>query len=199
MNFLAHLLLADQSDAGRIGNFLGDFVRGRIDSLDGQWPAQVIDGIALHRSIDQFTDSHTDFRACRQLLAPERRRFAGIIVDIYFDHFIASNWHRYHTEPLDDFIAQFYQSLLDNPAWLTPMLQQIMPRMIEENWLGSYGSLDDLRLTFERVSWRSPRISIIRHAVDDLEANYQPLQQHFESFYPQLETHVASWKNQAKG
>ena len=84
MNYLAHLLLAGPTDASRVGNLLGDFVRGTPESLRGSYPDEVIAGIVMHRELDRFTDDHPAFQEARELLDPEHRRFAGIIIDIFF-------------------------------------------------------------------------------------------------------------------
>ena len=95
MNYLAHLLLADDTDASRIGNLLGDFATGTIESLAERYPPEILRGIKMHRAVDRFTDSHEVFKHARNLLAPGRRRFAGIIIDIIFDHYLCKLCSRY--------------------------------------------------------------------------------------------------------
>jgi len=102
MNYLAHLALIptscrDREDALRIGNLLGDFIKGTESSLRLQFPVDLVDGIKLHRAIDKFTDAHPSFLESKQLLAPERRRYAGIVLDIIYDHFLSIHWKTYQT------------------------------------------------------------------------------------------------------
>lgn len=183
VNYLAHLYLAGPTDASRIGNLLGDFVKGTPESLVGQYPAEVIDGIMMHRHLDRFTDEHEAFLKARSLLARERRRFAGIVVDIFFDHFLTQHWEKFSEQPLPEFIEEMYTTLERHPEWLSPELARVMPRIREENWLHSYGTIEGLALTLERISHRSPRTAPIRESTDDLVANYQSFDRAFHEFF----------------
>lgn len=192
MNYLAHLLLAGPEDASRVGNLMGDFVKGRPESLREDYPAAVVDGIMMHRRLDRFTDDHPTFRAARELLAPERRRFAGIVVDIFFDHFLTVHWTTFSPQPLPHFLDEIYSTLERRRDWLSEQLAGILPRMREENWLMSYGTIDGLALTFERISERSPRTAPIRGATDDLVAHYQSFDRAFHEFFQAALEHAAT-------
>ena len=193
LNFLAHLLLAGPTDASRIGNLLGDFVKGPPDSLRGDLPDAVIDGIVMHRALDVFTDAHPSFREARTLLAPERRRFAGIIVDVIFDHFLAVHWEEFADEPLHRFLDGVYATLDRHPDWLAGGLGRILPRMKEENWLYSYATLDGLGLTFARISRRSGRTGPIAGATAELTAHYHTFDHAFQRFFPDARKEAARW------
>ena len=104
MNFLAHLYLAEPTPACRVGNVLGDFVRGRINALTAELPAPLVAGILRHRTLDRFTDAHPVAREARSLVAPERGRFAGVVVDIAYDHVLARQWNDWAGEPLPSFL-----------------------------------------------------------------------------------------------
>lgn len=184
MNFLAHLHLAAPTDASRIGNLLGDFAKGTPDSLRERLPAEVVRGIVMHRSLDVFTDRHPAFRRARDLLSPERRRFAGVVIDVVFDHFLAVQWESFAPQPLDLFIAEIHAALDRHPEWLGPELTRILPRMKNENWLHSYGSLEGLDCTFRRISRRSPRTGPIAGSAADLADHYATFERFFRDFYP---------------
>ena len=186
MNFLAHFHLAENTDASRVGALLGDFVRGTPESLRAQFPDEVIDGIMLHRAVDQFTDSHASFLDAKKFLSPERRRFAGIIIDIFFDHFLARHWQEYSDGPLNLFISEVYRTLDRRTDWLTPELEALAPRMQAENWLGTYGAIDGLALTFRRVSSRRKFLSPLVGAEEDLTSHYHSFSKAFHIFYPQV-------------
>jgi len=186
LNFLAHFHLARNTDASRVGALLGDFVRGTPESLRAQFPDEVIEGIMLHRAVDQFTDSHPVFLESKQLLSPERRRFAGIIIDVFFDHFLARHWKDYSDEPLDHFISEIHRILDRRTEWLTPELEALLPRMQSENWLGSYATLEGLALTFRRVSTRRSFLTPLIGAEEDLIANFHSFDKTFRVFYPEL-------------
>jgi acyl carrier protein phosphodiesterase len=196
LNFLAHLLLADDSDASRIGNLLGDFTRGPIAELAKIYPPEIVRGIFMHRAVDRYTDSHSAFKRSRTLLHPERRRFAGIIVDLIYDHFLSMHWGEFSNVHIDNFCQQVYRELEAHPEWHAGRLAEIVPVMKRENWLMRYHSIDGMRLTMSEVSQRSPRISKMAQGIDDLLENYDALEEHFMDFMPDLVSFVASWKEQ---
>lgn len=191
MNFLAHLALAGPDDASRIGNILGDFEKGTPDSLRERLPAPIVDGIVMHRRIDRYTDEHPVFREARKLLAPSRRRFAGILLDIFFDHFLNKNWHHFHPGNVEEFIAEIYQLFDRHPEWLGSRFGPLVPLLRAENWLASYGTPEGLKTTLTRVASRSPRLSPLVDGVEDLENNYVAIEEHFRVFYPEIRQYAA--------
>ena len=197
MNFLAHLLLADDSPASRIGNLLGDFTRGPLENLPQSFPTfskEVLRGIHMHRVVDGFADRHETFKQSRALLAPERRRFAGIIPDLFQDHFLSIHWSQFSSMPLEQFCQQAYQELENHPEWHAGRLGEILPIMKRENWLMRYGTMEGMRLTLSEVSQRSPRISPMAEGIIDLEQNYSALESNFQLFMPDLLGFVHTWK-----
>ena len=191
MNFLAHLLLAAPTDASRIGNLLGDFARGRPESLLDKFPPEVVAGIVMHRKLDRFTDEHPAFHDARALLSPERRRFAGIIVDVVFDHFLAKHWNQFSDQPLRDFIQEVYNGFDRHPDWLGEELGPLVPRIKQENWLMSYATIDGLGITFQRISIRFTRTGPILGAEQDLDAHYQSFDRAFQKFFPDVQAYAA--------
>ncbi len=186
MNFLAHLALAGPQDASRIGNILGDFEKGTPESIRQRLPSAVVDGIIMHRHIDRFTDDHTAFHASKALLAPHRRRFAGIIVDIFFDHFLSKHWQQFHPKTVPEFIAEIYQLFEQHPNWLGSNFGPLVPRLQSENWLLAYGTTEGLAATLSRISQRSPKLSPLKEGIEDLQLHYQGFEQNFQSFYPEV-------------
>jgi len=194
MNYLAHLLLADDTDASRVGNLLGDFTRGSIDELAKIYPAEVVRGIQMHRAVDRFTDSHSVFKECRFLLAPERRRFAGIIVDIFFDHYLCKYWKDYHHTPLEEYCQEVYQAFEKHPEWRAGRLAEAFPFMKTQNWLLAYSTVDGIELTLQRVSCRSPRMAPVAEGILDFKAHYEEFETKFHDYMPDLLKFVRSWK-----
>lgn len=192
MNFLAHLALAGPSDISRIGNLLGDFEKGTPASLRERLPEEIVAGILMHRQIDAYTDSHPLFKEARNLLAPSRRRFAGIVVDIFFDHFLTIHWNRYHPGTLSAFIAEVYAAFDAHPHLLGKQLGPLIPRIREENWLASYRTEAGLALTLQRVSSRSPRLSPLVDSMTDFSENREEFEECFLAFYPQIRAKSAS-------
>lgn len=192
MNYLAHLLLAEQTPHGWLGALMGDFVKGRIDSA---LPGGIRCGIALHRRIDTFTDAHPVHRRSRNRFAGPRRRFAGIIVDLSYDHFLALRWARHAPLPLDEFTAQVYASIVRHRALLPPRLARIAPRMAAQDWLGSYRDLDALGFTLDRIATRSPRSAPIEGAIEDVRHCYEALGDDFDAFFPDLAAYAGGLKS----
>ena len=194
MNYLAHLLLADDTDASRVGNLLGDFTRGSLEDLAKIYPEELVRGIKMHRAVDSYTDSHAVFKECKLLLAPERRRFAGVIVDIFFDHYLCQQWGDYCSVTLDDFCAQVYSDFETHPEWLAGRLKDAFPLMRKQNWLMAYASVEGIELTLQRVAQRSPRVVGIADGIKDFKENYSEFELKFNSFMPDLVEFVRKWK-----
>lgn len=189
MNFLAHLALAAPTPASRIGNLLGDFAKGTVQSLSANYPPEIINGIITHRAIDKFTDAHPAFLQAKKLLHPARRRFAGIIIDIIYDHFLTKHWTSYHPDHLPTFIQKCYRELQTHPQWLPSNLKSILPALISQDWLTCYGSHHGIDLTFRRVARRGKHTAPVANAIQDLEVNHRALENSFLKFYPQLMTY----------
>lgn len=194
MNYLAHLFLADGSTESLLGALLGDFVKG---SLRDRYTEGIRRGIELHRKVDTFTDSHEIVRQSKNRISPVRRRFAGIIVDVFYDHFLAKNWHEYSQEPLRHFANRMYDSLLENQAILPDRLQQTLPYMIGQNWLCSYKEIDVIDKVLNRMSQRIKRENSLKHSTEELAENYDQLQADFSSFFPDLINYVKVCKQEA--
>lgn len=188
MNFLAHFHLARPTDASRVGALLGDFVRGPAEVLLEQWPTDLVEGIMLHRRIDQFTDSHPVFRRCKSFLHPSRRRFSGIVIDLFFDHLLSRKWAQFSELALPDFITLIHDAFDRRQAWLPPEVAPVVGRMKSQNWLATYQSLPGLALTLQRVSQRRPFLAIIDGAEDDLTRHHDAFEEAFDEFYPALVT-----------
>lgn len=183
MNYLAHLHLGGSQPAQLLGSLYGDFVKG---PLVRRWPADIEAGIRLHRRIDAFTDSHPLITQAKLRFPSERRRFAGILLDVFFDHCLARDWERYAAEPLDAFTRHVYAVLVNEPT-LPGRLALIAPRMAAQDWLGSYREFETLELVIAGMARRISRPESLDGAMAELEALYQPLFDDFREFYPQLQ------------
>ncbi|MBX7218991.1 MAG: ACP phosphodiesterase [Blastocatellia bacterium] len=188
MNYLAHLYLADNTPESLLGNLLGDFVKG---SLDGTTYAPEIQrGIERHRSVDGFTDSHEIVRLSKNRISPTRRRYAGIIIDMAYDHFLARHWDDYTSTPLPEFSARIYTVLLDNRQILPPRLQSILPSLVQDDWLTSYREFAALNRALNRISLRLKRENTLFNAAEEVKSEYAHLERDFRTFFPQLVEHV---------
>ena len=189
MNYLAHLHLAPDNPAARVGNLLGDFLK---PSRAGHLPLPLQQGMLLHRQIDSHTDSHPLVRQSKNRIAPIRRRYAGILVDIFYDHFLARHWTSFSSMPLADFTARSYAELQAHRQWLPPRLLEILPRMQAQDWLGSYAETEGIAAVLRGFSrHRIQRDNPVASGIDDLLQQYSSLEADFLAFYPQLQQAVA--------
>ncbi|WP_304196403.1 acyl carrier protein phosphodiesterase [Flavobacterium alvei] len=191
MNFLAHIYLSGENDLIKIGNFMADGIHGKhFDSF----PIEIRKGIILHREIDTFTDSHPLFRQSTKRLHANYHHYSGIIVDIFYDHFLAKNWKNYSDEKLEDYTERFYQSLRDNFEVLTPKTQKMVPYLVTQNWLLSYQTVEGIEIILEKMDNRMKRNSNMRFAVAELRTFYSEFEEEFTLFFEEIK----SYSNQKK-
>lgn len=183
MNFLAHIYLSGDNEHISIGNFVGDGVRGNKYKL---YPTEIQIGIQLHRRIDTFTDAHPLFRRCTKRLHKGYSHYSGVIVDIFFDHFLAKNWTTYSDIPLDIYIADFYNSLTKNIDLLPPRFQNLVPIMIEGNWLLSYATIDGIQIVLNGMNQRTKGRSKMNEATKELKEHYDAFESDFTLFFEEL-------------
>lgn len=184
MNFLAHIYLSGDNDFIKIGNFMADGIRGKHFE---HFPEDVQKGIILHRFIDTYTDSHDIFRQSTKRLHEKYHHYAGVIVDIVYDHFLAKNWSKYSDENLEDFINRFYTSLHVNYDILTEKTQGLMPYMIERNWLLSYRTVEGIHQILSQMDRRSKNISKMQFASTELKEFYAEFEQEFTAFFEDIQ------------
>jgi acyl carrier protein phosphodiesterase len=191
MNYLAHLLLSENHPESRIGNIMGDFVKGNLEQYKTQYSQEIINGIKLHRKVDEFTDTHRIYLKSKRRIV-DNRRFSGIIIDVCYDHFLTKHWAMFSDENLDSFVSNIYTELQNNQHILPPNLQQALPRMIAENWLGSYRTPEGVGLAFARIARRLKRENTLGTALDELMNNYSGIESDFLSFFPEVMSYVGA-------
>jgi acyl carrier protein phosphodiesterase len=183
MNVLAHALLASPDAELMLGSLIGDFVRGRIDPA---LPPKVRAGIALHRAVDGYTDSHAEVVAARTLFAPPFRRYAGILLDVWFDHLLARQWTRFGEGALDDF-SDRVRALLDANAELVPERMRAFAAYLGANDLpAAYRHTAMIGQALHGMSRRLSRANPLAEALPVLVDLHAPLQERFEAFFPEL-------------
>lgn len=186
MNFLAHIYLSGDNDLMKIGNFMADGIRGK--NFD-TFPMAIQKGIILHRAIDTFTDAHPVFRQSTKRLHANYHHYSGIIVDIFYDHFLAKNWENYSNESLENYTERFYQSLRDNHDFLTEKTQKMVPYLIDQNWLLSYQTIEGIEDVLIRMDNRMKRDSNMRFSVAELRTFYVEFENEFTTFFDEIKTH----------
>lgn len=187
MNFLAHLHLSDPGAESWIGSLIPDFG----DKADPEsYPATIYQAIVLHRRIDVFTDNHPVFARSRSRINERYRLLKGILVDMFYDHFLAKHWSGYHEKSLELFSDSVYDALRSNRMIMPVRLQRASDYMIAENWLVSYRELDGIDLVLKRMERRLSRPTVLGDGIQALVENYTEIEKDFKDFYPDLQDFV---------
>jgi acyl carrier protein phosphodiesterase len=190
MNHLAHYVLAPESDAARMGTLLGDFARGHDLSA---WPAPVESAIRLHRRIDSLTDTHPLVAEVKALAPAHLRRYAGILMDVFFDHVLIKQWPRWQTAPLQDFCAEVYAGLERSAPALPAAAQGLALRMGRYDMLRNCASYDGVVHVLGRIATRLSRPVALAEGAVMLEQHGPRIEAAFGQFFPQLLTVAAQW------
>ena len=187
MNFLAHIYLSNDEDFVKIGNFMADGIRGKSYS-DFHYSIQK--GILLHRAIDTFTDAHPIFRQSTKRLHANYHHYSGVIVDIFYDHFLAKNWQQYSPINLSDFVDDFHQLLESNYDLLTPKTKRLLPYMIAQNWLKSYQTVNGIEVILTQMDQRISSTNKMQNSVVELNDHYDEFEAEFFLFFEDLRQFV---------
>lgn len=189
MNYLAHLFLAGTDPEIILGNFIADHVKGS-DVLN--YSDKIQKGISMHRAIDTFTDQHPVVKQSIMRLRADFRKYAGVIVDMYYDHYLSAHWNEYSKEGLVDFTETRYEILNTFQAILPERSARLLFYMEKQNWLQSYSSFDGMQQAFNGMSRRTTFESKMELAVVNLKAGYPEFHHEFRQFFPELQTYVQS-------
>ena len=191
MNWLAHAVLSKTGGDFRLGNFLTDLVR-KPDRV--MLSAAFLQGVRQHQAIDAFTDLHPVVGRSRGRISPAYRRVSGILVDIFYDHFLALDWERYCRQPLGGFIEGLYADLQAFADQLPADVQHGVTRMVGEDWLGSYRTVDGIESSLARLSvrlmHRTGHDFALVGAIGELVDHFDALHEDFAEFFPELQTRV---------
>lgn len=187
MNFLAHIHLSGNNEQLLIGNFITDFIRGKTYQ---NYPAQIQDGIQLHHKIDRFMDTHPLVKQSIERLYPHFNRYAMVIIDVFYDHFLAKNFHEYHTQSLEDFSQKTYTVLQLHYHWLPDKVQEFLPTMMKHNWLLNYKEFCGIQKALQSLSRRAKYSSNLDQALINLKDDYMFFEERFLQFFPEIMTYV---------
>lgn len=190
MNILAHLYLSGSSDQVMFGNFIADFVNGEeAESCQ----KEVYLGILLHREIDHFTDRHSQVALSKKKLWQRHRHYSRVIVDIFYDHFLAKNWNDFSNISLENFAKHAYSIIRKNEDQLPHKAQRVLPHMIANNWLVNYRKLEGINRAMQGMARRASFPSEMAGAIDDLQKDYANFEKDFKIFFPQLASHTHAY------
>ena len=187
MNFLAHTFLSCQDEELLTGNFMADFISNNEAK---NLKPQLLSGVHLHKKIDSFTDQHDGVRDSIKLVRPSQGKYSPVVVDILFDYFLTKNWASYSNENMRLFTDRVYNILLNNQPFFPERLKDLLPKMIDDDFLMSCSNEDRLRKTFERVKRRAKFDNNFDKVHIDLAKYHDVLDSHFNYFFPHLIAHI---------
>ena len=187
MNHLAHLYLSRTSEKMMVGNFIADAVKGKkfVD-----YEEDISKGIIMHREIDTYTDSHEIVRHSKSFFRERYGLFSSILIDLYYDHFLAKNWNVYSKQPLASFADHAYQVFEKYLSIMPERNRMMFPYMQKENWLLNYSSLEGIQRSLHGMSRRIKSHPGIETAQEELKLHYAELEKDFENYFPQLIHHI---------
>lgn len=184
MNHLAHVFLAPDSPEARVGSILGDFARGlEVSAL----PGLVQLGVRHHRAVDSYTDRHPEVLASKAVFSLERRRFAGVALDILYDHYLLRHWQRFSHTDRDIFIDQIYTELQCYEHLMPTKMVRVTRRMVEHDWFGAYRDLTSIGYALDRVAGRIRFANRFTGMIEEIRANDQELEIRFLKFFSDLQ------------
>lgn len=189
MNILAHGYLSDRNDGLLIGNFIGDFIKGDPTHPRHRLSPIEIAGVRLHREIDTFTDTHPDVAAVRDLLHPRCHKYAGVAVDVFFDHFLAVHFEELTNEPLALFTDFFYGSLQRLSVRFPSPAVRMLDAMVQYDCIMQYQTLAGIDRSLKGIARRTAFPSGLDTAIIDLERYYSQIDRHFTYFWTALVAH----------
>jgi acyl carrier protein phosphodiesterase len=188
VNYLAHLYLSPPQEDAWLGSLLGDFVKG---PLGERYRGPVAAAIVLHRQLDTYTDAHAAVRRSKARISAARRRYAGIMIDMFYDHFLARSWAEFHHEPLEAFTTRVYALLERRHAELPERLRFVAPRMAARDWLGSYARATNIQRALDGISTRLRRANRLAGAGEELLVDYAGFEADFRAFLPDAKAFAA--------
>lgn len=191
MNFLAHFYLSGiEHKKLSLGNFLGDFIKGKKYEL---YAAEIRKGILLHRHIDSYTDQHPIVVQSKRRLYARHHHYSAVLVDLYYDHMLAARFQDYSSLPLADFSFRVYQLLMEQKQLLPEKASLMLPYMQRDNWLLRYKNLEDIDRVCQNMSHRSPHANTLSSGIEDLEQHYGLFEEDFRLFFPDIQAYVQKW------
>ncbi|NJK97187.1 MAG: DUF479 domain-containing protein [Bacteroidales bacterium] len=183
MNFLAHIYLSGDNDEIKVGNFVADWIKGQDFK---RYSPEIQKGILLHRSIDSFTDNHPTIRKSKSRLSNNYGKYAGIIIDIFYDHFLASNWNTFSKTPLPVYAQEVYR-LLEKYIDSFPLgIREFIPRFMERRWMESYATVTGIQNVLAGMSRHTSLPDHTIQAIEILNQYHDDFKVEFFDYFPQL-------------
>lgn len=191
MNFLAHALLAGDEPALIVGGVVGDWIKG---TLPGTLPADLARGVALHRAIDAHAETHPAFCLSRTRISSSRRRYAGVLVDMYYDHLLAHEWARHHVQPLSGFCHDIYRHIEQRMSDLPEASHPALRMMAREDWLSSYARAEGVADVLARMSRRARQPNPLSGGMSEFLGNASGFEQDFHVWLADARAFCEQWR-----
>lgn len=187
MNYLAHVFLSGNNEEVVIGNFIGDYVKGKHFK---KYSESVRKGILLHRGIDLFTDRNKTVKKSKSLLKKKYGKYSGIIIDIFYDHFLAKNWHKFSSQSLKNFTQNLHKILNKYFEILPEEVKKFVPSFINKDWIQTYKSIEGIEKVLIRMSSVTTLPDETDYAINVLRDNYNEIEDDFLNYFPELTEYV---------
>jgi acyl carrier protein phosphodiesterase len=191
MNFLAHFYLSGNDTGLLQGNFLADAVKGKKHL---EYSAEIQKGILMHRFIDHYTDTHAVTERTKARLRPEFHHYAPVIVDVFYDHFLAINWKQYSEIPLTEYAQMIYSKLEENSDVFPEKSKHILKYMKMHDWLNAYATVEGIGVVLTGMSRRTPYVSGMENGAAALRKDYDACEKDFKEFFPELISATVSYR-----
>ena len=188
MNYLAHVFLSGDNEEIAVGNFIGDYIKGENFK---KYSESVKKGILLHRDIDLYTDRNKTVKKSKSLLKKKFGKYSGIIVDIFYDHFLTKNWHKFSSQSLKDFTQSFHNILNKYFEILPEEVKKFVPSFIDNNWIKTYESVEGMEIVLKRMSQVTTLPDETDYAINVLRNNYNEIEDDFLNYFPELTRYVS--------
>jgi acyl carrier protein phosphodiesterase len=196
MNYLAHFYLSFGNDELILGNLIADTVKGKLNSERFSiFDKGIIKGVQLHREIDRFTDSHPIVKQSIHRIKPKYGRYASVLVDMYYDHLLARNWHSFSNEPLEIFAQRMYSLFAEKQTIIPPEMDRLVQSMTQRDWLCNYRQEETLSWAFAGLARRAKFNSKMELGMDDLLEHYLDFLNDFLEFFPIIISHCQLFIN----
>lgn len=197
MNYLAHLYLSGSTESLlTVGNFLGDFVKGKKYL---HYPPEIRKGILFHRAVDSYTDAHPVVLQSKKRLFPRYRHYSAVLVDLFYDHLLAANFRHYSPQPLPDFARDIYSLLGSHKQWLPEKAAFMLPYMKRDNWLTNYATLEGIGKACAGISRRTSFVSGLEKGPEDLRRHYDAFEEEFGLFFTDIQGYTKEWLDSYHG
>lgn len=187
MNYLAHFYLSGHDEGLIVGNYIADDVKGDAYL---ELPEAIQKGVVLHRKIDAFTDGHSTVTRSKDLIREHQQKYTPVVMDVFYDYFLAKNWSKYANTDLMQYTQQVYEVLGRNKQYMSAHTKLKLSFMRRGNWLFNYGNLKGIQKTLTGLSKRTSFGNNMAKAYLLLQEYETELAAHFESFFPELMVYV---------